>query len=163
MRRTLGECVPKGICTLTTLTSRRRSKIVGPFPRSAREDTGAFSGLDYLVAIVCTTRAGETSPAYIPLFLSPYAYQGSFAGALYQSDELEPFIASLADVPKSGLHNPLKNPERYLLYGQVLQKTAAMLHDERVFDFFTKCIMRTFPKSYQQVSHPPLSPTLLST
>ncbi|PHJ25109.1 mitochondrial p5cdh [Cystoisospora suis] len=69
-----------------------------------------------------------------------------------QSDELEPFVVSLADVPKSGLHNPLKNPERYLLYGQVLQKTAAMLHDERVFDFFTKCIMRTFPKSYQQAA-----------
>nr|CEL68323.1 TPA: aldehyde dehydrogenase, putative [Neospora caninum Liverpool] len=69
-----------------------------------------------------------------------------------KGDELEPFIASLKAVPKSGLHNPLKNPERYVLYGQVLQKTAAMLHDERVFDFFTRCIMRTFPKSYAQAA-----------
>lgn len=27
-------------------------------------------------------------------------------------DELDPFVASLTAVPKSGLHNPLKNPER---------------------------------------------------
>ncbi len=27
-------------------------------------------------------------------------------------DELDPFVASLKAVPKSGLHNPLKNPER---------------------------------------------------
>ncbi|PFH32202.1 aldehyde dehydrogenase (NAD) family protein [Besnoitia besnoiti] len=69
-----------------------------------------------------------------------------------KGDELEPFIASLKAVPKSGLHNPLKNPERYVLYGQILQKTASMLHDERVFDFFTRCILRTFPKSYKQAA-----------
>lgn len=29
-----------------------------------------------------------------------------------QLDEIEPFVQSLRAVPKSGLHNPLKNPER---------------------------------------------------
>ncbi|KFG62570.1 putative mitochondrial P5CDH [Toxoplasma gondii RUB] len=77
----------------------------------------------------------------------------AFIKSPYTKDaELEPFIASIKGVPKSGLHNPLKRPERYVLYGQVLQKTAAMLHDERVFDFFTTCIMRTFPKSYGQAA-----------
>lgn len=29
-----------------------------------------------------------------------------------QLDEIEPYVQSLLSVPKSGLHNPLKNPER---------------------------------------------------
>lgn len=30
-----------------------------------------------------------------------------------QPDEVQPFIDSLKAVPKTGLHNPFKNPERY--------------------------------------------------
>lgn len=37
-------------------------------------------------------------------------------------DEVGPFIESLRKVPKSGLHNPLKNPERYLKYGDITRK-----------------------------------------
>lgn len=29
-----------------------------------------------------------------------------------QPEEVEPFVRSLQAVPKSGLHNPLKNPDR---------------------------------------------------
>lgn len=29
-----------------------------------------------------------------------------------QPDEIQPFVHSLKSVPKHGLHNPLKNPER---------------------------------------------------
>ena len=29
-----------------------------------------------------------------------------------QAEEVEPFVRSLKAVPKSGLHNPLKNPDR---------------------------------------------------
>ena len=29
-----------------------------------------------------------------------------------QIDEIQPYVQSLRSVPKSGLHNPLKNPER---------------------------------------------------
>lgn len=32
-----------------------------------------------------------------------------------QLSEIDPFVASLRAVPKSGLHNPLKNPERCAL------------------------------------------------
>jgi 1-pyrroline-5-carboxylate dehydrogenase len=32
-------------------------------------------------------------------------------------NEISPFVQSLNTCPKSGLHNPFKNPERYLLYG----------------------------------------------
>ncbi len=33
--------------------------------------------------------------------------------------ELNPFIKSMEALPKSGLHNPLKNVERYLMYGEI--------------------------------------------
>ena len=64
--------------------------------------------------------------------------------------EIEPFIDSLLAVPKHGLHNPLKNKERYLMLGAVMRKTAEVLHDPAVFDFFVKCTMRCVPKSRSQ-------------
>lgn len=39
-----------------------------------------------------------------------------------QEGELAPFVDSLRSVPKSGLHNPLKNNERYLQYGEISRK-----------------------------------------
>jgi 1-pyrroline-5-carboxylate dehydrogenase len=46
--------------------------------------------------------------------------------------EVTPFIDSLRACPKSGLHNPLKNPERYLLYGDVSAKVAHSLSQPEV-------------------------------
>ena len=37
-------------------------------------------------------------------------------------EELEPFVKSMQSVPKSGVHNPLKNVERYLMYGDISRK-----------------------------------------
>ncbi|CAE7415438.1 FIS1, partial [Symbiodinium necroappetens] len=34
-------------------------------------------------------------------------------------DEIEPYIQRMAAVPRSGLHNPFKNPERYVMLGEV--------------------------------------------
>jgi len=65
-------------------------------------------------------------------------------------DELAPFVESLRAVPKSGLHNPLKNNDRYLLYGEISAKAAAMLRDKEVEDYFTKLIQRVAPKSDTQ-------------
>jgi len=39
-----------------------------------------------------------------------------------QVDELKPFVDSLAKVPKGGLHNPLKNVDRYLELGDISRK-----------------------------------------
>ncbi|CAM6094240.1 unnamed protein product [Calypogeia fissa] len=64
--------------------------------------------------------------------------------------EVKPFIQSLRACPKSGLHNPLKNPERYLLYGDVSAKVAHSLSQPETADFFAKLIQRVSPKSYSQ-------------
>ncbi|CAN6859462.1 unnamed protein product [Brassica oleracea] len=64
----------------------------------------------------------------------------------------EPFVESLSQCPKHGLHNPFKSPERYLLYGDISTKAAHMLALPKVSDFFTRLIQRVAPKSYQQAA-----------
>ncbi|XP_057480609.1 delta-1-pyrroline-5-carboxylate dehydrogenase 12A1, mitochondrial-like isoform X2 [Actinidia eriantha] len=64
--------------------------------------------------------------------------------------EIQPFVESLSKVPKHGLHNPFKAPERYLMLGDVSVKAAHMLSQPEVSDFFTRLIQRVSPKSYQQ-------------
>jgi 1-pyrroline-5-carboxylate dehydrogenase len=53
----------------------------------------------------------ETAP---PIFTIPNT----------QSSELGPFFESLRKVSKSGLHNPLKSPERYVQYGEISRKVS---------------------------------------
>ena len=67
-----------------------------------------------------------------------------------QLHEIDPYIQSLLAVPKHGLHNPFKNKERYLMLGAVCRKTAEVLHDPEVFNFFIRCIQRSIPKSRAQ-------------
>ena len=43
------------------------------------------------------------------------------------AEEGVPFVASLRRVPKTGLHNPLKHPERYNMYGAVSAAVAEEL------------------------------------
>lgn len=45
-----------------------------------------------------------------------------------QPDELAPFLASLRKIPKSGVHNPLKNPERYLQFGEISRKVRRLCY-----------------------------------
>ena len=61
-----------------------------------------------------------------------------------------PFIAGLQSCPKSGMHNPLKNPERYVHLGQVCARAAALMAQDEVQDYFTKLIQRAMPKSWNQ-------------
>jgi len=39
-------------------------------------------------------------------------------------DDLKPFVDSMKACSKTGLHNPLKNPERYLMYGDISRKVS---------------------------------------
>lgn len=66
------------------------------------------------------------------------------------SSELEPFLAAMRRTKKHGLHNPLKNPERYRMYGDVSAKLAAELRKPAVNDHFCRLIQRVAPKSYAQ-------------
>ena len=60
------------------------------------------------------------------------------------------FIDSLDTCPKSGMHNPLKNVERYLMLGDICTKAAELLRDDQVEEFFCSLIQRVMPKSKKQ-------------
>ncbi len=64
--------------------------------------------------------------------------------------KIDPFIQSLRTCPKSGLHNPLKNPQRYVELGRVCARAAELLANPETSDYFTKLIQRVMPKSWQQ-------------
>jgi len=66
------------------------------------------------------------------------------------TQDLAAFIEGLESCPKSGLHNPLKNNDRYVHLGQVCARAAALLATEEVEEYFTKLTQRVMPKSWQQ-------------
>ena len=53
----------------------------------------------------------------------------------------------MLSVPKSGVHNPFKNKERYLMLSEVNRKIVETMHDKEVFDFFVRLNQRCVPKS----------------
>jgi 1-pyrroline-5-carboxylate dehydrogenase len=69
-----------------------------------------------------------------------------------QMEDIEPFVSSLKSVPKSGVHNPFKNKERYLMLSEVNRKTVEVMHDPEVFEFFVRCVQRSVPKSHAQTT-----------
>ena len=60
------------------------------------------------------------------------------------------FIKNLSDCPKSGLHNPIKNVDRYVLLGDICAKSAELMRDPEIELFFAKLIQRVMPKSINQ-------------
>ena len=70
--------------------------------------------------------------------------------------EIGPYVERMAGCPRSGLHNPLKNPERYTMLGEVMVKGAAELGKPEVIEFFTKLIQRLVPKSTPQCRGEPV-------
>ena len=59
-----------------------------------------------------------------------------------QISELGPFEAAAKTVTKSGMHNPLKNPERYGLYGNIATDVARRMAEPDVHHFFWRLIQR---------------------
>ena len=46
--------------------------------------------------------------------------------------EVDDYITRMKDCPRSGLHNPIKNPERYTMLGDVMAKGAKELRKPEV-------------------------------
>ena len=60
------------------------------------------------------------------------------------------FIRNLDACPKSGMHNPFKNVERYLMLGELCAKASTLLRDKQIEDYFCQLIQRVIPKSKKQ-------------
>ena len=54
--------------------------------------------------------------------------------------ETTPFIESLYNTPKTGLHNPFRNKERYLMLGEVCRKLVEAMQDKDVYNHFVRCV-----------------------
>ena len=80
----------------------------------------------------------------------PDPLTGEYFIDIPDTEDLSDFIQNLEKCPKSGLHNPLKNNERYVMLGNVCAKAAALLGDPEVEDFFVRLIQRVMPKSDNQ-------------
>ncbi len=65
-------------------------------------------------------------------------------------DELKPFIESLKRCPSHGLHNPIKNPERYVMYGKICANAAKFLRTQTGREYFAKLIQIVMPKDIAQ-------------
>ena len=80
----------------------------------------------------------------------PDPVSGEYFIDIPDTDDLSGFIQNLDICPKSGLHNPIKNVERYVMLGNVCAKAAALLSNKEVEDFFVHLIQRVMPKSSNQ-------------
>ncbi|KAG6484439.1 delta-1-pyrroline-5-carboxylate dehydrogenase 12A1, mitochondrial-like [Zingiber officinale] len=67
-----------------------------------------------------------------------------------QESEIKPFVDSLSRCPKHGLHNPFRAQERYLLFGEISAKSAQILGQPEVSEYFARLIQRVSPKSFAQ-------------
>lgn len=66
------------------------------------------------------------------------------------TQEFQGYVDSLATCPKYGRHNPLENPQRYVMLGRVCARAAARLADPEVEKYFTRLLQRVMPKSTAQ-------------
>lgn len=64
--------------------------------------------------------------------------------------DLKLFSDSLKSCPKSGLHNPLKNPHRYADYGELSFKIAEECRKPDVEQYFVDLMQKVIPKSDEQ-------------
>jgi len=71
------------------------------------------------------------------------------------AEEIGPFVDRMRSCPRSGLHNPLKNPERYNLLGAACAKGAQEMGKPEVQYFFARLIQRLTPKSWVQANGEP--------
>lgn len=61
--------------------------------------------------------------------------------------EAKRVISELAKCPKSGLHNPFKDPGAYRRWGDVMTRATMQLHRKEVESFFLALTQRVMPKS----------------
>ena len=66
------------------------------------------------------------------------------------TSDVAPYVEGLERVPKFGVHNPVLNPQRYVMLGVVCARAAARLAEPDVERFFVRLIRRVMPKSNAQ-------------
>ncbi|KAI0508109.1 hypothetical protein KFK09_014243 [Dendrobium nobile] len=129
----------------TSLTSRRRVHSLPFATIDAEEISGSHPAEVHNLVQGGWKTSTEWNTIVDPLNGEPFIKVAEVPEA-----QLKPFVESLSKCPKHGLHNPLRAPERYLLYGDISTKAAYLLGQPEVSNFFARLIQRVSPKSYKQ-------------
>ncbi len=108
---------------------------------------GAFSTTSNMYPVVDPLNGWPACLRAVSFFI-PLAGEAFIQMPRTSVAELDPFVASLKRVPKSGLHNAYKNPERCVQWGEVSARAAEALGKPEVAHHFALCIQRVMPKSY---------------
>lgn len=122
------------------------SKWAAYYPASTLGDKKNPRLENFVNGSFCSPPECDTQCLPDPMTGAPMLHLPLTDGAL----ALEPFLMRMKEVPKSGLHNPLKNVDRYVKYGEISFRLAKALDDQRVADHFAQLIIRCVPKSYMQ-------------
>jgi len=88
----------------------------------------------------------KTNPVLDPLDKDNYIFKAPALDVKHLGD----YISAIEAVPRAGLFNIYKNPEKFVEMGDVMAKAARLLHDEENFDYFVRLIQLTMPKSRPQ-------------
>jgi 1-pyrroline-5-carboxylate dehydrogenase len=99
---------------------------------------------------------GEGETAASEKIIDPLNGEVFMTVPLTSSSEIGAYVARMRDAPRTGLHNPLKNPERYNMLGDVCARAAEEMRKPEVLEFFGRLIQRVTPKSWPQASGEPV-------
>eukprot|EP00915_Cephaloidophora_sp_WS-2016_P008674 GHVH01012096.1.p1 GENE.GHVH01012096.1~~GHVH01012096.1.p1 ORF type:complete len:444 (+),score=50.65 GHVH01012096.1:45-1376(+) len=136
-------------CFTSTLAQPSRSEAAPPWASYNIPKAGTNS--EYVLrGFVNGSWMDYSSESCIPVEDPMYRFETIFKVPDLKSKHLIPYIEEVNKVPRSGLFNVFKNPEKYVEYGKVMAAVARELHDPVTCDYFTKLIQLTMPKSRSQ-------------
>lgn len=116
------------------------------------KDFSGFSPKDKNIKLANYINGEWKGTAKYEEFLDPLQGSKYLEVPLTEKQEMADIIKYMNACPKSGLHNPFKNVERYVLYGQICRKVTEALYRDEIFDHFVKLLIRVFPKSEIQAA-----------
>jgi 1-pyrroline-5-carboxylate dehydrogenase len=113
--------------TLSLSSWRRMSTTTTPLPSWATMDPRALGSTPEPYAVQnlcqgqwwCNDDDNNIDKIVIPHPLDRDAHPIFTTPHTHTEDQIQSYVASLRQCPKTGLHNPFKHPERYVQYGEI--------------------------------------------
>mmetsp|Transcript_39501 Transcript_39501/g.70062 ORF Transcript_39501/g.70062 Transcript_39501/m.70062 type:complete len:556 (-) Transcript_39501:88-1755(-) len=142
------------ICRRFTFILTSKARAASSVPEWATIDPDAMSGANPAVAMnLCN---GEwTSAAKMKAIPDPMNGEAFIKVPDVSLTEIGPYVERMLSVPRSGLHNPIKSPERYNMLGDVCTAAAREMSKPEVQHFYARLIQRLTPKSWRQAMGEP--------
>mmetsp|Transcript_85435 Transcript_85435/g.160903 ORF Transcript_85435/g.160903 Transcript_85435/m.160903 type:complete len:556 (+) Transcript_85435:34-1701(+) len=142
------------ICRRFTFILTSKARAASSVPEWATIDPDAMSGANPAVGMnLCN---GEwTSAAKMKAIPDPMNGEAFIKVPDVSLTEIGPYVERMLSVPRSGLHNPIKSPERYNMLGDVCTAAAREMSKPEVQHFYARLIQRLTPKSWRQAMGEP--------